>query len=179
MMRCTGFEIICVPNKWWEQFVVIFFTIEEISPNGNQLVKLANFCRKNHWRHQVVVTNNCSLFEEIWCGWRLFSDIVEFQICEIPQIFPRHSQVSPNVLLFAQTFYLFTEHFLEVLEMFKIPATIRGRWHLIQNPQTVTVSPKYSPSCGKLYSLGDIFVECSLNIHITSAPCAICSPNSC
>ena len=96
-----------------------------------------------------------SLFEEIWCGWRLFSDIVEFQICEIPQIFPRHSQVSPNVLLFAQTFYLFTDSFLEVLEMFKIPATIRGRWHLIQNPQTVTVSPKYSPSCGKLYSFGE------------------------
>ena len=68
------------------------------------------------------------------------------KIGEIPKSSPNILQISPNVLRFRQTFSVFAEYSLEILKMYKMSATrlyIRGAQHLVPNPQTVAVFPKY------------------------------------
>ena len=78
---------------------------------------------------------------------------------------------SPNVLL---TFSKFPnviharKRSPEVVEIFKIYATIRRPWYLTPNPQTVAVFPKYSRSCGKLF---DGLAKCTSTARHCSPSC--------
>ena len=75
-----------------------------------------------------------------------FATIANTKIGEIPKSSPNILQISPNVLRFRQTFSVFAEFSLEILKMLKISATrlyIRRAQHLVPNPQTVAVFPKY------------------------------------
>ena len=76
-----------------------------------------------------------------------FATMANIKIGEIPKSSPNILQISPNVLRFRQTFSVFAEYSLEILKMLKISATrlyiLLYIQHLVPNPQTVAVSPKY------------------------------------
>ena len=92
----------------------------------------------------------------------------------------RSHRAGDYFLLFSQTFSVFAERSLEVLEMFKIPANIRTTWQLTRNIGQLI----WELFC--LRQIGDylgnvwwlfrwMFAEYS-RIIITT--CSICSPNS-